>query len=304
MKYVIGIDCGGTKTHAIAYDLEGNVLGETIEGFGNLLVSYEQAKKNIFRAMNELLIRLGRVDCQLIALGIAGIDGGGLREKFQKELTYFDYPVYLYNDAQFSYLAKVGFQPGILAIAGTGSAFFGLKENQWYRVGGWGQLLGDEGSAYHLAIAAIKLVLAEFDEGKTLSPFANDLLAFFGAEDVMSLVKIIYQKKKGEIASVAAFCPSYEQDDIRVSELLKQTGKLLATQVIQLADKMKLTSGFCLGINGSLLEKQATVRHVFLEQLKGYEVLLASETIHNTKAALVIWKNQLAAQCVSTANFN
>lgn len=304
MKYVIGIDCGGTKTHAIAYDLEGNVLGETIEGFGNLLVSYEQAKKNIFRAMNELLIRLGRVDCQLIALGIAGIDGGGLREKFQKELTYFDYPVYLYNDAQFSYLAKVGFQPGILAIAGTGSAFFGLKENQWYRVGGWGQLLGDEGSAYHLAIAAIKLVLAEFDEGKTLSPFANDLLAFFGAEDVMSLVKIIYQKKKGEIASVAAFCSSYEQDDIRVSELLKQTGELLATQVIQLADKMKLTSGFCLGINGSLLEKQATVRHVFLEQLKSYEVLLASETIHTTKAALVIWKNQLAAQCVSTANFN
>ncbi|MBO0483100.1 N-acetylglucosamine kinase [Candidatus Enterococcus courvalinii] len=304
MEYVIGIDCGGTKTHAIAYDLEGNVLGETIEGFGNLLVSYERAKKNIFRAMDELLTRLGGADCQLIALGIAGIDGGGLRGKFQKELTYFNYPVYLYNDAQFSYLAKVGFQPGILAIAGTGSAFFGLKENQWYRVGGWGQLLGDEGSAYHLAIAAIKLVLAEFDEGKTLSPFAQDLLAFFGAENVMSLVKIMYQKNKGEIASVAAFCSSYEQKDVRVSELLKQTGELLAAQVIQLADKMKLTSGFCLGINGSLLEKQATVRHVFLERLKSYEILLAPDTVHNTKAALVIWKNQLAAQRVSTANFN
>ncbi|ASZ08050.1 ATPase [Enterococcus thailandicus] len=303
MKYVIGIDCGGTKTQAIAYDLEENVLGEAIEGFGNLLISYEQAKANIFRAIDDLLTKFGRADCQLIALGIAGIDGGGLREKIQNELAYYDYPVYLYNDAQFSYLAKVGFQPGILAIAGTGSAFFGLKEKQWYRVGGWGQLLGDEGSAYHLAIAAIKLVLAEFDEGKTLSPFAQDLLAFFGAEDVMSLVKIIYQKNKGEIASVASFCSSYEQKDARVSELLKQTGELLAKQVTQLAKKMKLTTGFYLGINGSLLEKQATVRQVFLEQLKSYEVVLTTDTVQNAKAALVIWKNQLAAQSISTANF-
>ena len=88
-----------------------------------------------------------------------------------------------------------------------------------------------------------------------------------------------------------------------MSELLKQTGELLAKQVTQLAKKMKLTSGFYLGINGSLLEKQATVRQVFLEQLKSYEVVLIPDTVQNAKAALVIWKNQLAAQSISTANF-
>ena len=64
MKYVIGVDGGGTKTEAVAYDLDGNVLEKSLTGFGNLVKDEKEALKNIIDSLEVILNKLGKEDLQ------------------------------------------------------------------------------------------------------------------------------------------------------------------------------------------------------------------------------------------------
>ena len=60
MDYIIGVDGGGTKTEAVAYDLSGEVLARALTGFGNLVNGKEEALNNITTSIEELIIKLGQ----------------------------------------------------------------------------------------------------------------------------------------------------------------------------------------------------------------------------------------------------
>ena len=61
MHYIIGVDGGGTKTEAVAYDLDGNVLKTSLKGFANLLNNKEEALNNIHDSIKELVDEYGQV---------------------------------------------------------------------------------------------------------------------------------------------------------------------------------------------------------------------------------------------------
>lgn len=69
MKYIIGIDSGGTKTEAIVYDLAGIQKKKVTTGFGNLLVDKGQGLTNIKMAIKEILMDYPAEDCQQLVLG-------------------------------------------------------------------------------------------------------------------------------------------------------------------------------------------------------------------------------------------
>ena len=97
MKYIIGVDGGGTSTKAAAYDLEGQLLKETQTGFGNLLNNAEEALTNIRQSLLNLFDELGEENCQMIVLGIAGVDSGDSRCNFE-DLTQFKPEIIILND--------------------------------------------------------------------------------------------------------------------------------------------------------------------------------------------------------------
>ena len=76
MDYIIGVDGGGTKTEAVAYDLSGEVLARALTGFGNLVNGKEEALNNITTSIEELIIKLGQDGLKGIYLGIAGSEVG------------------------------------------------------------------------------------------------------------------------------------------------------------------------------------------------------------------------------------
>lgn len=303
MDYVIGIDCGGTNTRAVAYDLNGNELANRTMGFGNLVIDYAQAKTHIFATLEQIFTELGQQDCLLVALGVAGLDGGGFRERFEKDLTVFPIPIYLYNDAQFSYLAKLGTREGILLIAGTGSACFGLKGDTWYRVGGWGALLGDDGSAYDIGLTGIKGVLEEFDAGLEPSRLSREILDHFQCQDALHLVAVVYGKTKDEIAQVAQLV-SRRSDDFESQKLLKEAGRKLAHQVLKLQHKMSIEHcALRLALNGSVVEKQVVVRQELLARLApNTEIVPASQD--NAVAALWVAQDKKQAQRLAHGIFH
>ena len=101
-----------------------------------------------------------------ICLGIAGVDrpdDARVVREIMKRIGY-KAKVLVVNDALVALEAGAPDQPGVVVIAGTGSIAYGRNEqNQAARAGGWGYMLGDEGSGYWIGRAALRAVLREAD---------------------------------------------------------------------------------------------------------------------------------------------
>lgn len=153
--YYIGIDGGGTKTSFKLYNEQGQCLKTTVKETCHLLqVSAETAILTLQEGVQDLIKGLARTDELLIGLGLAGYgEDEKLRVKIEQvcQQALDPYEYYLFNDVSIALEGALNGEDGILIIAGTGSIALSKKDGFYRRVGGWGYMLGDEGSAYWLA---------------------------------------------------------------------------------------------------------------------------------------------------------
>ena len=80
---VIGVDAGGTKTRAAAFDKDGRVIAEAFAGCGNVVLDYDGAKSAIASAIRGVWSD----SCVYIAAGAAGASSGELSERLAAELS-------------------------------------------------------------------------------------------------------------------------------------------------------------------------------------------------------------------------
>lgn len=280
MKYVVGIDCGGTKTIAQAYSLDGKLL-ETFEtGFGNVTVDYQKGINHITECIHNIYSILGKEKCVALTLGIAGIDSGGMKEKVHSDLSILHPSVHILNDGQLAHYAILKGADGITVTAGTGSVILGLSQNEWYRVGGWGHLLGDEGSAYSIALQSIKYCLHQYDKGCEADYFAKEVLSFFRVTTVFELSKKIYRLNKGEIASLASHIAKIYDHNLIAQEIITQASQELGKQLLEMIEKIPLEEPIFIGLNGSLIEKNKHILSsltIFLEENEIHYQLLKKQ---------------------------
>jgi len=85
LKFLIGVDAGGTHTMAIAYDLKGHELARAQAGPGQVNTNYASAITNITNAINKLIDEIDG-DCQRILCGIAGLSVVGHANKIFFEI--------------------------------------------------------------------------------------------------------------------------------------------------------------------------------------------------------------------------
>ncbi len=163
-RFVLGIDGGATKTLAALLDLERGTLHLGQAGPSNEdAVGTRSAVQALLEAADEALGRAGidgeRLDAVLIAL--AGTDTDAMTRHVRAARSE-DWLVV--NDVVAAWATATGAQPGIGVISGTGSNVFGVgADGGAWRAGGWGQLLGDEGSGYWLGIESIGAALRDRD---------------------------------------------------------------------------------------------------------------------------------------------
>src|SRR5687768_9453320 len=164
---VLGVDGGGTKTAAwlaIADADPGDdkPIGRGIAGPGNpRAVGFETALSNINAAIHEAFrtAQLPVRKVQAACLALAGADRPAERNRLEQWCTEQDLAgcLVLTNDADPLLAAASRDNFGIALIAGTGSFAFGRdREGQTARCGGWGYLLGDEGSGYSIALTGLR----------------------------------------------------------------------------------------------------------------------------------------------------
>ena len=282
MNYIIGVDGGGTKTEAVAYSLSDKELGKGHSGFGNLLLDFDQALNNIISAIKQCKSRINEQDeqreCLCIYLGLAGIETGGYKEKVENLLKKkFNCKVEACNDAEIAHAALLKGKDGIMTISGTGSISYGLYNGKRDRTGGWGHILGDEGSGYFIALEAFKRMTLEEDLGWVKSKLTQTIMNKLNLNEVNDIKEFVYKSSKGDIAAYAPLVVELAKgSEVNSVNILKNAGKELAIMTERLYKKLGINESINIGVKGSILTKV----NIVMEEFKNYlQINLVGVTI-------------------------
>jgi len=207
-SYYLGVDGGGSKTLAVIVDDQGCECGRGLAGSANYAaVGLEQALHNIYDAVMQAT---HEIPCSLPLarawLGLAGIDrpsDAALLGSYLRELAAF---VLVTNDAELL-LSALGKGAGIVLIVGTGSIALARDQTGTVtRVGGWGHILGDEGSGYDIGRRGLQAVVRAADgRGKT-TLLLKLILQHWQLHNVEDLIDAVYTvDNKAKIAQAATY---------------------------------------------------------------------------------------------------
>jgi len=134
--------------------------------------------------------------------------------------------------------------PGIVVNSGTGSFAAGINNKGAYaRAGGWGCIVGDEGSAYDIGLKAIKMAFRSFDGREKDTVLLEILKRRFRIKQLDDLVSQIYNTRLTveEIAAVTPLVIRAAQKDRVSRTILNEAGSQLGELVCAVAIRLKMT---------------------------------------------------------------
>jgi N-acetylglucosamine kinase-like BadF-type ATPase len=278
MEVILAIDGGGSRTRCCAITRAGRTLGMSESRASNhLLVPAETVKASLAEAINTALIRsrLERSDVVCVSAGLAGVDydgsGADEMEDLLRDLGFAN--AIINGDMVIAHAGALAGAPGVLALAGTGSAILGIDANgRRIKVGGWGPVYGDEGSAYQIGRNALIAAARAFDGRGPKTALLPAIMRTIGLRDFKETVRRIYIEKMEprEIASLSR--PAYETaeagDEVARSIFLR-AGEDMAEGVAAAIRQLELTGEqLVVSYQGSVFESCTPMRERFSETLR------------------------------------
>jgi N-acetylglucosamine kinase-like BadF-type ATPase len=206
--YVLGLDAGGTKTVCLLADDRAQVVSRSRGAGANLQAAGElEVEKVLHTVMDEALADRNIVP-SAICLGIAGVDREDDAAVIVGIMRRIGYKARfrVVNDALIALVAGAGDEPGVVIIAGTGSIAYGRNaRGEAARAGGWGYVLGDEGSGYWIGRHALRAVVRAADGRGRPTGLTPRILAHFEVTRPEALVREVYHRnlKPSAVAGIA-----------------------------------------------------------------------------------------------------
>lgn len=268
-SYYLAIDSGGSKTLVVIVNEQGQEVGRGQAGGSNHNnIGLEKAMRNLHLAVERAVQAAG---CQLPVrkawLGVAGMDRPADHSLLYPYVSSLAEAVYMTNDAELG-LSALEHVVGVAIIAGTGSIILGRDgHGKKTRSGGWGYLLGDEGSGYYVAhegaIAALR-----YADGRGEPTLLLDLiLQHWGLSSHDDIIGQVYiEDSKAKIATLSPLVfKAARQGDAIAAQIVRRGAYELALGVKAVCARLDLPT-VPLALCGSLLVHEADYR----AQVLGY----------------------------------
>ena len=208
MNYIIGIDGGGTKTIGLLTTTEGEEIAKIKNGPSNYhVVGVETTYQVLNDIIKTLTSQIDRThDNLVICIGMAGLG----REDDKKVINQicdkieFTTQRILTHDAHIALVGGIGKPEGIIVISGTGSIVYGIdSRGNEIRAGGWGYLIGDEGSGYDIAIKGLQAVAKASDYRQPSTILTELYLTQLNLDDPKQLIRWVHAAERNEIAQLS-----------------------------------------------------------------------------------------------------
>ena len=272
----LGIDGGQSHTEAIIADENGNILGRGFGGASNHAEQpggRERLRNAILNSVSEALknAELPGINDVVFTSAHCGMTGGAdYKEEIIGEILKAEKLVVNHDAATALFGATAG-EPGVVVIAGTGSATYGENaDGQNARAGGLGFLFSDEGSGFSLATQTIRLAIKEQDgliEPDNLEKLVTE---FFGRERIRFITTDFYNGKisRDEIAKLAQKAhEAAENGNQTLKEQINYGTSVLAASVKSVAKKLNMTDEFMVAGVGGMFRAPLT-QTFFAENLR------------------------------------
>ncbi|MBB6730878.1 N-acetylglucosamine kinase [Cohnella zeiphila] len=265
MSYYLSVDGGGTKVAAILFDEDFKCLSTGKGGSANILFDSSNVIEDhisacldqIFTGKVELVIDV----LHLNILGPAELFLKALRKR--AKLQHLN----IICEGQMGLLAGTQRLNGIVAVAGTGSCVYGYEGSQEASIGGWGSLIGDEGSGFHVGKEGIMAAIRAYEYWGPSTLLQPMIMEAWGLNSMTELVSRIYGTAWRSIVSSAA--PVVSQAALAGDEtairIFKQAGEKLALQTIALIAKDSLPPNLPITIAGSVWKGHPSMYERFRE---------------------------------------
>ncbi|WP_442603598.1 N-acetylglucosamine kinase [Paenibacillus sp. KN14-4R] len=299
---LLAVDGGGTKCLAMVVDEKGNILGTgrsgscNYQGVGRAAVKQElilaiREALNGFEVIQDSLDQSIEVECAVFAL--AGLDTNYDREIIYSlvdealdELNMKVDNLIIENDGFAALIGATGGKAGVLVIAGTGSIVFGINEQgESARAGGWGHVVGDEGSGYWIGKRAITAILCAEDGRGKPTRLGEWILPHLGVKDSEDLYNWTYSDEATieKIAGLQAMVrTAYIAGDEVSKELLEAAVHELFSGVRIVIEKLGLIqTPITIILQGGVLENGDFMRQLLMEKLQKLAPLSKLYTVSN-----------------------
>jgi N-acetylglucosamine kinase-like BadF-type ATPase len=258
---VMGIDGGGSRTTAWLANPDREILGRGESGTSNYQsVGETTATGSILQAIQSAFAQAGLTTRKLdsLCLGLAGFGRDDDRRLIYNWVVAVGVAekVTVVNDADLLLWAATPEGWGLGLVCGTGSIAIGRTMNgETARAGGWGYLIGDEGSGYALGLAALRAAVQAADRRIPATSLQAGILEALGLEQVAQLVATLYQNNPGRegIAQLSEVVfSSARQGDRQAALILRQAAADLAKAGLAVCQQLDWSSPIPCALGGGV----------------------------------------------------
>jgi len=302
--YVIGIDAGGTKTVCLLADDRGRILSEGRGPGANLHTAGEEAVEQVLRELIRRTLAGHNIEPEVICVGMAGVDREHEARTIRDLMRRIGQRarVIVVNDAFIALTAGALDAAGIVIIAGTGSIVYGRNHRgEAARAGGWGYMLGDEGSGYWIGREALVAVMRASDGRGPSTALTAGILEHFQVADVSLLPTIVYDGDSPQLR-VAALAPlvqtAAERGDTVAVRIRERAADELVLAARSVASRLEMRGdSFVFVLSGSIFRLVPSLFDELQPRLTEVAPRAAIERLAREPAAGAVWLALQEAHC-------
>lgn len=235
---IMGVDGGGTKTTAALIDESGRVLARAVAGVANARLLSDSQLTALFHTLQRGM----KFTPDAVSLCLAGVVSSSdhNRVRARAGIVWPRARILTASDRESALMAGFGRREGIVVICGTGSSTFGMRRGRFAKCGGWGHVLGDRGSAYDIAVQALRAAVADYDRTGEPGTMGRMMLRALGSTAPQEWIEWAQQSTKADIAALATtvFAAAASRDPL-AKAVIAGAAKTLTESAAVVARKLR-----------------------------------------------------------------
>lgn len=301
MTFYIGIDGGGTQTTAVLTDEQGRELARLDGSAGLVNVLEPEAGAVALADLASATLAQAKVDARasVLVCALAGAGREPERTRLEKGLSAQGVAewVHVTTDFEAALQDAFGDGSGILVISGTGSSAWGRNQDgRAARVGGWGHILGDEGSGYALGLAALRICMRAHDGRAVDQQWIKLILDQTGLATPEALVRWAAAASKADIAALAPLVFEAKEQRVNSAQAIMEDAAVeLARHVGALYERLKpWPSPPTVALSGGLIAPGRPMRAETIRQIErlGIKLPIFDQLIDAARGAAALARSR------------
>ncbi len=289
MNFLAGMDGGGTKTKLVCVTPDGQSLDTRIFGPFNLNSIGQERFTELLDEIGSYLASLGT--CRALCIGSAGISNQVMVQLVSDAMSRWGIQNWkLVGDQEIALWGALDGQPGIALIAGTGSICFGrAADGTTARSGGWGHLIGDEGSGYALGRDALAAVAKSWDGYGPETRITSLLAEQLHLSTQREIISYVYGGDKSRVAALSRLVEqAAREQDAAALDIIRKNAAQMAQLVGAVAKRLRLATAQA-AMLGGMLENDTLLRKAFQEEMAAaYPQISCVSPRHDAAAGAVM----------------